>query len=194
MNANSLRIASISKLVTTLGVLRLVDSGVLDLDRNVSDYLHWPLRHPQFPDRPITLRLLLSHRSGLTDGADYIIPLGETIRQRLADPRAWDPQHGPGEDWFHYTNLNFPVVASVMEAATGERFDRLMQDLVVKPLGLSACYNWSGCNGAAAALQRRCNGLQSGARGCKVDASLINVGKIDQSGGDTTKKRVRMNF
>lgn len=145
------RVASISKLVTTLGVLRLVDAGMLDLDRDVSDYLSWPLRHPQFPDRPITLRLLLSHRSGLTDGADYIIPLGETIRQRLADPRAWDPQHGPGDDWFHYTNLNFPVVASVMEAATGERFDRLMQRLVLKPLGLSACYNWSGCNGAAAA-------------------------------------------
>lgn len=145
------RIASISKLVTTLGVLRLVDAGVLDLDRDVSDYLHWSLRHPQFPDRPITLRLLLSHRSGLTDGADYIIPLGETIRQRLADPRAWDPAHGPGDDWFHYTNLNFPIVASVMEAATGERFDRLMQHIVLKPLGLAACYNWSGCTGAAAA-------------------------------------------
>lgn len=149
------RIASISKLVTTLGVLRLVDADVLDLDRDVSDYLHWRLRHPQFPDRPITLRLLLSHRSGLTDGADYIIPLGETLRQRLADPRAWDPAHGPSgygaDDWFHYTNLNFPVVASVMEAATGQRFDRLMQHLVLKPLGLSACYNWSGCDAAAAA-------------------------------------------
>lgn len=144
------RIASISKLVTALGVMRLVDAGVLDLDRDISDYLSWPLRHPAFPDRPITLRHLLSHRSGLTDGADYIIPLGETIRQRLADPRAWDPAHGPGDDWFHYTNLNFPVVASVMEAATGERFDRLMRKLVLAPLGLSACYNWSGCNGLAA--------------------------------------------
>ncbi len=148
------RIASISKLVTALGVMRLVDAGVLDLDRDVSDYLGWQLRHPAFPDRPITLRLLLSHRSGLTDGADYIIPLGETLRQRLADPRAWDSAHGPsgygGEDWFHYTNLNFPVVASVMEASTGERFDRLMRDLVLAPLGLSACYNWSGCNGLAA--------------------------------------------
>lgn len=145
------RVASISKLVTALGVMRLVDAGTLDLDRDVSDYLGWPLRHPAFPDRPITLRLLLSHRSGLSDGADYIIPLGETIRQRLADPRAWDPAHGPGDDWFHYTNLNFPVVASVMEAATGERFDRLMQRLVLRPLRLSACYNWSGCDAAQAA-------------------------------------------
>ena len=145
------RIASISKLVTALGVMRLVDAGTLDLDRDVSAYLGWPLRHPQFPDRAITLRLLLSHRTGLTDGADYIVPLGETLRQRLADPRAWDAGHGPGDDWFHYTNLNFPIVASVMEAATGERFDRLMQRLVLQPLKLSACYNWSGCNTAAAA-------------------------------------------
>ncbi|WP_298189881.1 serine hydrolase [Novosphingobium sp.] len=145
------RIASVSKLVTALGVMRLVDAGVLDLDRDVSDYLGWRLRHPAFPDRPITLRQLLSHRSGLTDDADYIIPLGETIRQRLADPRAWDPAHGPGDDWFHYTNLNFPVVASVLEASTGERFDHLMRKLVLVPLGLSACYNWSGCNGVAAA-------------------------------------------
>lgn len=149
------RIASISKLVTALGVLRLVDQGTLDLDRDVSAFLGWSLRHPQFPDRPITLRLLLSHRSGLTDGADYIVPLGETLRQRLADPRAWDAQHGPssngGDDWFHYTNLNFPIVASVMEAATGERFDRLMRRLVLKPLKLDACYNWSGCSAATAA-------------------------------------------
>lgn len=145
------RIASISKLVTALGVMRLVDVGKLDLDRDVSDYLGRRLRHPQFPDRPITLRLLLSHRSGLTDGADYIVPLGETLRQRLSDPRAWDPAHGPGDDWFHYTNLNFPVVASVMEAATGQRFDRLMQQFVLKPLNLSACYNWSGCDTATAA-------------------------------------------
>ena len=145
------RVASISKLVTALGVLRLVDKGRLDLDRDVSDYLGWLLRHPAYPDRPITLRLLLSHRSGLTDGADYIIPLGETLRQRLADPRAWDPAHGPGDDWFHYTNLNFPVAASVMEAATGERFDRLMLRLVLQPLKLAACYNWAGCDASAAA-------------------------------------------
>ena len=144
------RIASISKLVTALGAMRLVDQGQLDLDRDVSSYLGWQLRHPAFPETPITLRLLLSHRSGLTDDADYIIPLGETLRQRLANPKAWDMAHAPGDDWFHYTNLNFPVAASVMEAATGERFDHLMQRIVLAPLGLSACYNWSPCDAAAA--------------------------------------------
>ena len=89
------RIASISKLVAALGVMRLVDRGVLDLDRDVSDYLGWPLRHPGFPQVPVTLRLLLSHQSGLTDGADYLIPLGETLRGRLANPAAWMPPTPP---------------------------------------------------------------------------------------------------
>ena len=140
------RIASVSKLVTALGVMRLVDAGKLDLDRDVSDYLGWSLRNPAFPARPITLRLLLSHQSSLTDSADYIVPLGETLRQRLADPRAWDSGHAPGSGWFAYTNLNFPVIASVMERVTGKRFDRLMQQLVLRPLRLDACFNWSGCS------------------------------------------------
>lgn len=145
------RIASISKLVTALGVLRMVDRGQLDLDRDVSDYLGWPVRNPAFPDRPITLRLLLSHQSSLLDGGElYIIPLGTSLRERLADPQVWDTAHAPDSGWFHYTNLNFPVIASVMERASGERFDRLMQRLVLRPLRLDACYNWSGCSPRAA--------------------------------------------
>lgn len=145
------RIASISKLVTALGVMRLVDQGKLDLDRDVSRYLGYPLRNPAFPDRPITLRLLLSHRSSLIDGDDlYIVPLGVTLRERLADPRVWDTAHAPGSDWFHYSNLNYPVIASVIERASGERFDVAMSRLVLKPLRLDACFNWgAGCSADA---------------------------------------------
>jgi len=146
------RIASVSKLVVALGVMRLVDQGVLDLDRDVADYLGWSLRHPGFPDTPITLRLLLSHRAGLLDGDDdYVIPVGETLRDRLARSHLWDAAHAPGSDWFHYANMNFPVVASVMEAATGNRFDRLIAREVLQPLGLNACFNWSGCEHATLA-------------------------------------------
>lgn len=142
------RVASISKLVTALGVMRLVEAGVLDLDRDVSVWLGHPVRHPRFPDRPITLRLLLSHRAGLADGIDYAVPLGTRLRDALADPAAWDPAHGPG-DHFRYANLGFPLIASVMEAATGARFDRLMTRIVFRPLALDGCFNWSGCSNAA---------------------------------------------
>ena len=142
------RIASISKLVAAIGVMRLVEQHKLDLDADVSALLGWRLRNPAFPHVPITLRLLLSHKSSLTDGIDYILPLDTSLQQVLADPKAWDSAHPPGT-YFRYTNLNFPVVASVMERATGERFDRLMQRLVLAPLKLDACYNWATCSDGA---------------------------------------------
>jgi CubicO group peptidase (beta-lactamase class C family) len=145
------RIASISKLVTAIGVMRLVEAGKLDLDADVSDALGFPLRNPAFPDKAITLRLLLSHRSSLTDGAGYWqTPLDGRLKDVLDDPKAWDPQHAPGT-YFRYTNLNFPVVAQVMERATSERFDQLMERLVLRPLGIEGCFNWASCNDAAVA-------------------------------------------
>jgi len=142
------RIASISKLVTAIGVMRLVEAGQLDLDADVSDLLGWRLRNPRFPDVPITLRLLLSHRSSLRDGIDYVLPLDADLQGALNDPAARDREHAPGT-FFRYTNLNFPMVAAVMERATGERFDQLMHRLVLAPLKLDACFNWTSCTPAA---------------------------------------------
>ncbi|HVJ03933.1 MAG TPA: serine hydrolase domain-containing protein, partial [Sphingomonas sp.] len=143
------RVASISKLVVGIAVMRLVERGVLDLDADVSERLGWRLRNPAFPDAPITLRLLLSHQSSLTDTIDYVLPLDGDMRATLENPKAWDAEHRPGS-WFRYTNFNFPVIAAVMERATGERFDRLMDRLVLKPLGIEACYNWASCSGETA--------------------------------------------
>ena len=73
-----------------------------------------------------------------------------TLQQALADPAAFDAEHPPGA-YFRYANLNFPVIASIMERASGERFDRLMARLVLEPLGLDACFNWTTCSDAAVA-------------------------------------------
>lgn len=151
-----MRVASVSKVVTTLGVLRLVEEGRLDLDRDVSDYLGWRFRNPAHPDVPVTLRLLLSHRSSLLDDGGYFFPLGVRLQDSLS-AKSWHAQ--PPGGVFSYTNLNFGVAATVMEKATGERFDRLIGRLVMQPLKLDACFNWSGCSDAAiaraAALYRK---------------------------------------
>ncbi len=139
------RIASITKLHVALGVMRLVEQGKLDLDEDVSERLGWRLRNPAFPDRPVTLRLILSHRSSLRDGINYALPLGTFLEQAVAAPEAWDAEHPPGT-YFRYSNLGFPIIAAVMEKAAGERFDRLMDRLVLKPLGLEACFNWTTCS------------------------------------------------
>lgn len=144
------RMASISKLVVAIGVMRLVEAGTLDLDVDVSRYLGWQLRNPAFPDAPITLRQLLSHTSSLTDTVDYVLPLDADMAGVLAEPKAWDAAHAPGE-YFRYANFNFPVIAAATEKVSGERFDLLMQRLVLAPLGIEACYNWASCNPDTAA-------------------------------------------
>jgi CubicO group peptidase (beta-lactamase class C family) len=144
------RVASVSKLVVAMGVMRLVEAGTIDLDEDVSAKLGWRLRNPAFPDVPITLRLLLSHRSSLKDDIDYALPLGRTTAGALEAPAAFDAEHPPGT-FFRYSNLNFPVIATVMERATGERFDRLMQRVVLAPLKIDACFNWTTCSDTAVA-------------------------------------------
>lgn len=139
------RIASISKLIMGLAALRLADEGKLDLDRDVSDYLGWTLRSPHYPAAKVTLTDLLSHRAGLSDRAGYIIPLGESLAAKFADPASWRADGPPGEAPFEYANLGSPLVATVLEAASGERYDRLVERLVFAPLGVKACLNWIGC-------------------------------------------------
>jgi CubicO group peptidase (beta-lactamase class C family) len=150
--ADPVRVASISKLVTAIGVMRLVEAGKLDLNSDVSTYLGWPLRNPAFPDRPITLTMLLSHTSSVRDHDDqYAVALGDTVQAAMADPRSWDLQHGPGDNYFAYSNMNFPIVASIVERVSGERFDIWMRRNVLEPMKLDACYNWPTCSDAAVA-------------------------------------------
>lgn len=139
------RIASISKLVVALGVMRLVEQRRLDLDEDVSRYLGWRFRNPAFDNQPISLRLLLSHRSGLKDASDEApVVMGQGLRTRLRQRATFDSSHAAGT-FFRYSNLNFVVVAAIMEGASGERFDRLMTRLVLSPLKLKACYGWQVC-------------------------------------------------
>ncbi|MEO5972811.1 MAG: serine hydrolase [Sphingomicrobium sp.] len=146
------RIASISKLVVAIGVMKLVEQGRLELDADVSQKFDWSLRNPAFPDRPITLRQLLSHTSSVRDHDDqYAIPLGGSLQAVMAEPTSWDSGHAPGTGYFTYSNLNFPIVASLIEHVTQERFDGVMRRDVLVPLGIDACFNWPTCSDDAVA-------------------------------------------
>ena len=146
------RVASVSKMVTAIGVMQLVDQGKLDLGSDVSRWLGWSLRNPNFPDRPITLSMLLSHTSSVREhDDDYVIPLGGSLQAVMADPKNWDAQHGPGDGYFSYVNLNYPIVGSIIEKVTGERFDIWMHQHVLAPMELDACFNWPTCSDAAVA-------------------------------------------
>jgi CubicO group peptidase (beta-lactamase class C family) len=145
------RIASVSKTVLTIGLMRLVDAGKLDLDADVSTYLGFRLRNPHFPAVPITTRMLLSHTSSLRDDAGYSFAIGTSL-QSVLDPQganfgsgaAWaapSPQsdRAPGH-YFEYVNLNFGVAGTIIEAISQQRFDRYMQSEVLRPLGIAGGY------------------------------------------------------
>ncbi|MBD8675960.1 serine hydrolase [Massilia sp. CFBP 13721] len=149
------RIASVSKMVTTLGLMRLAEEHQLDLDADVARYLGFSLRNPHFPERAITLRHLLTHTSSLRDDAGYSFPAGTALRA-FVTPEArlygngamWATKAGPS-DYFTYCNLGWGVIGTLMERVGGERFDRLMARLLLQPLGLQAGYNPSALAPAA---------------------------------------------
>lgn len=133
------RAASVSKFATAMGAMKLKEQGKIDLDRDVNASLPFSLRHPQAPDMPITLRMLLSHTAGIHDGVDYNsgIAKGVPLTQLLKGDSFTD--HLPDTQW-EYSNLGAGIAGVVMEAATGTDFETLMQETVFQPLGVMATY------------------------------------------------------
>jgi N-acetyl-anhydromuramyl-L-alanine amidase AmpD len=141
------RIASISKLVTALGVMALVEEGKLALDADVGGYLGYRVRNPHFPDAPVTLRMLMTHTSSLRDDGGYSWRAGVELKDvltpggaRYGEGAMWSAQSKPGA-YFTYCNLGWGVIGTIVEKASGERFDRFMKRRVLDPLGLQGGYD-----------------------------------------------------
>ena len=66
-------IGSVSKPFISTAILQLYERGLIELESDINDYLPFPVRHPKFPDDPISIRILLSNQSGLSmDVEDYV--------------------------------------------------------------------------------------------------------------------------
>ena len=140
--ATLFRIASVSKMMTTVGLMRLVEQGKLSLDQDVGIYLGFSLRNPHFPQQAVTLRSLLSHTSSLRDAGGYAWGPERSLRDvfTAGGDTMWDAAAAPGR-YFMYSNLNWGVIGTVMEKVTGERFDLLMRRLLLDPLDVRGGYN-----------------------------------------------------
>jgi CubicO group peptidase (beta-lactamase class C family) len=126
------RIASISKSFTATALMHLQEEGKLHIEDDISKYLGYSLRHPKFPEVVITLKMLMSHTSALSDAKGYF-----TLDVLENEP----PFHNyaPGEG-YSYCNLNYNLLGSIVEKVSGTRFDQYIEQIILKPLSLTAGY------------------------------------------------------
>ncbi|PSU35604.1 serine hydrolase domain-containing protein [Photobacterium lutimaris] len=160
-------LGSVSKLVTWTALMQLVESGAVDLDGDVSDYLGFTLRNPSFPDTPITPYHLLTHSSSLSSRKMTSAPdemaelfckddsesLKTWVQARFApagqhyDPELAYDDYRPG-DFDHvtadplgvisgYSNVNAMVAALLIESVTSLSFEQYTKKHIFFPLGLT---------------------------------------------------------
>ncbi|MEV0777414.1 serine hydrolase domain-containing protein [Streptomyces sp. NPDC050428] len=130
-------VASLSKSMTALAVMRLVEEGKVNLDRPVRSYL------PEFTmadERAarITVRQLLNQRSGMADSAfpDLTLPQAHTLKGSVARMRGARLAAEPGTRW-SYHNPNYFVAARLVEVVAGEPFADYLRTRVFTPLGMA---------------------------------------------------------
>ncbi|MFK7953832.1 MAG: serine hydrolase domain-containing protein [Ekhidna sp.] len=149
VNGNSaFPVASISKWVTAVGVLKLVDQGLLDLDRPVDDYLtRWHLPASEFDNNQVTVRRLLSHSAGLVDDLGYGgFSKDEEIQSLEASLyKAADGDYSEGiarvgyepGSQFMYSGASYTLLQLIVEEVTNQPFSDYMTAEVLQPLGMN---------------------------------------------------------
>ncbi len=133
------RIASISKSFSATSIMQLIEAGKLSLDADFSDLVGFKIRNPKFPDKAITLRMILSHTSSINDSQGYFT-LDAINPVKNPDWQKCYSDVAPGTD-YRYCNLNYNMIGTVIEKYSGQRFDNYVKNHIINPLGLYAGYN-----------------------------------------------------
>ena len=132
------RVGSVSKLFTDVAIMQLVEQGKLDLDAPVSRYL--PDFHPHNPfDKPITLRQLMSHRSGLVREppvGSYFDSTSPPLAATIASLNRTTLVYQPATHT-KYSNAAIATVGYVLERVSGTPFAQALSKAVLEPLGMT---------------------------------------------------------
>ncbi|MFT4801626.1 MAG: CubicO group peptidase (beta-lactamase class C family) [Flavobacteriaceae bacterium] len=142
------QVASLSKWVSAVGVMKLVEEGKLNLDVPVSKYLtRWQLPESEFDNNKVTVRSLLSHTAGLTDGLGYSgfesVDKKQTLEASLT--KASDADNGisgavkvgiePGK--FEYSGGGYTLLQLLIEEVTAKPFASYMKEEIFEPLNMT---------------------------------------------------------
>lgn len=147
------RIASISKTITAIAIMQLVEQNLLDLDEDISRILGYTVENPNHPELGITPRMLLSHTSSIIDGATYSNFISATVNNNPIPNLSEILTSGgtfynsdqfnntvPGT-YFNYSNINYVILGTIVEKITNTRFDIYCKEAISVPLGIDASFN-----------------------------------------------------
>lgn len=134
-------LASVSKTFTSTAIMMLVEDGKIRLDQNVKDF------YPDFPYEDITVKLLLSHRSGMMNYVYFVDDLWKAQKKderpgiTNQDVMKLIAEHKPApymkpDRKFHYNNSNYMVLGAIIEKVSGQKFSAFMYENIFKPLGM----------------------------------------------------------
>jgi CubicO group peptidase (beta-lactamase class C family) len=136
------RVGSITKSVVSLGILKLVEQGRIDLDARVADLApELTLGNRWAAQAPITVAQLLEHTAGFDDmhPNETYGPLSlesQPLAEMLArNPRSRVARWTPGSR-FSYANPGYTVAAYLIEKITGRSYEDYLRDEILEPLGM----------------------------------------------------------
>mgnify|MGYP004560873417 FL=1 len=157
-NNTVFRIASVSKIMVALCIMKLYEEGKLDLTKDISEYLGFNVRNPKYPDVVITLKMIMTQTSSITDGFEkdvnsdvdsgYNLINGTNEECTLRDLLDPDGKRFVKETFsnyrpathFEYSNFGCGILACIVEKITGEYFTDYVKKIVFKPLKIDASF------------------------------------------------------
>ncbi|MFW9847803.1 MAG: serine hydrolase domain-containing protein [Candidatus Thorarchaeota archaeon] len=179
-------IGSTQKVFVAVSVLQLHDEGLIDIDDDVNDYLPFEIRHPDYPDAEITIRMLLSHRAGLAliqesefcydwagayypDYGSYYYPsvIGITLGDFLRECFSPEGQFYSTNNWEYepgtqhlYANSGFKILMYLLEVVSNQTIEEYMKENIFTPLRLNNTgFYASDFEGLHAVPHARSNGV-----------------------------------
>ena len=148
---SSVQLASISKTFTGTAVLYLHQHKFLDINERVQEYI------PDFPYNNITVKMLLNHRSGLPDYLKWVPRFRKDQKTPINNPTVISmfARYKPALEFkpdtrFKYSNSNYAVLASVIEAVTELRYPDFMRKFIFEPLGMKNTFVYEAEKGLPA--------------------------------------------
>ena len=132
------RIASISKSFCATAIMQLVEQGKLSLDQDVSELVGFEVRNPNFPDKVITVKMLLSHTASMSDANGYFSLNAINPDSSATWKQAWN-SYAP-ETGYEYCNLGYNTLGTIVERVSGERYDQYIVNHILNPIGVYGGY------------------------------------------------------